>query len=71
MIEYERTCQINIYPDASGIGTARSVGASEADISLMRDAGFSVHVNMKNPVQLRKDRVNAIRMPCMCNSKGD
>ena len=65
--EYERTCQINIYPDASG-KNRKSVGASETDISLMRDAGFSVHVNMKNPAV--KDRVNAMNA-MLCNSKGE
>lgn len=48
--------KIIVYPDASG--TARkSTDASRSDISLLRDAGFEVRANSKNP--LVKDRVLA------------
>jgi hypothetical protein len=45
---------ITVYPDASG-ASRKSVNASQSDIDLLRQAGFSVSVNKKNP--LIKDRV--------------
>ncbi len=45
---------ILIYPDASG-GNRKSHNASESDLSLLRQAGFSVCVNPANPAV--KDRV--------------
>lgn len=45
---------ILVYPDASG-GSRKSVNASESDLSLLRQAGFSVLVNSRNPAV--KDRV--------------
>lgn len=39
---------INIYPDASG-QSRKTVNASESDISLLRQAGYSVRVNSTNP----------------------
>ena len=39
---------ITIYPDASG-NSRKTVDASESDLSLLRNAGFAVKVNSKNP----------------------
>lgn len=47
---------ITVYPDASGQNTS-SKNASESDLSILRDAGFTVRVNTTNPAI--KDRVNA------------
>jgi Terminase large subunit, T4likevirus-type, N-terminal/Terminase RNaseH-like domain len=49
--------QISIYPDASG-GNRKSQNASESDLSLLRQAQFSVCVNASNPAV--KDRVLAM-----------
>ncbi len=46
--------QIIVYPDASG-ASRHSNGASATDIALLREAGFKVFVNTKNPFV--KDRV--------------
>lgn len=46
-----------IYPDASGQNTS-SKNASESDLSLLRQAGFTVRVDSTNPAV--KDRVNAM-----------
>ena len=46
--------KIIVYPDASG-RSRKSVNASESDISLLQQAGFSVFVNNRNPAV--KDRV--------------
>lgn len=46
-----------IYPDASG-NNRKSSNASESDIALLRQAGFTVNVNKTNPAV--KDRVNAV-----------
>lgn len=48
---------ILVYPDASG-GSRKSVNASESDLSLLRQAGFSVLVNSRNPAV--KDRVLSV-----------
>lgn len=45
---------INIYPDASG--NAKKTSASESDIVMLRNAGFNVFVNGRNPAV--KDRIN-------------
>ncbi|AUR90591.1 terminase-like family protein [Vibrio phage 1.148.O._10N.286.54.A10] len=65
--EFKRTCQIVIYPDSSG-KNRKSVGASETDISLMRDAGFELMYKPSNPAI--KDRVNAMNA-MFCNGKGE
>ena len=49
--------QINVYPDASG-GNRKSQNASESDLSLLRQAQFSVRSNPANPAV--KDRVLAM-----------
>lgn len=46
--------QISVYPDASG-GARKSQNASESDLSLLRQAQFSVRANPANPAV--KDRV--------------
>lgn len=48
---------ITIYPDASG-NSKKSVNAQESDLSLIREAGFSVVVDGTNPPV--KDRINAM-----------
>jgi hypothetical protein len=45
-----------IYPDASGQNTS-SKNASESDLSILKQAGFTIQVNHRNPAV--KDRVNA------------
>ena len=47
---------IYIYPDASG-GARKTVNASTSDIALLKDAGFRVKVNKKNPMV--RDRIIA------------
>ena len=46
--------KITIYPDASG-NSRKTVNASESDISLLKQAGFTVKVNSSNPRV--KDRI--------------
>jgi len=48
---------ITMYPDASG-DSRRSVNASATDLALLRQAGFSVKANKKNPFV--KDRILAV-----------
>lgn len=64
---YRPTCQIRIYPDASGSGR-RSVNASKTDIALLREAGFAVSANAANPPV--KDRINAMNA-MFCNANGE
>nr|DAF89892.1 MAG TPA: large terminase [Siphoviridae sp. ctwHj1] len=65
--KYRPTCQIRIYPDASG-DSRRSVNASQTDIALLREAGFVVCVNSSNPPV--KDRINAMNS-MFCNALGE
>ena len=58
---------ISIYPDASG-KNASSKSASLSDLSILRDAGFSVHVNSQNP--LVKDRVLSMNA-MLLNAQGE
>ena len=53
---YQR-CQINIYPDASG-KNRNAQGASASSIQLLRQAGFNVYAQNRNPFV--KDRVLAM-----------
>lgn len=64
--KFRKTCQIYVYPDSSG-KNRKSVGASQTDISLMRDAGFTMLYHSTNPAV--KDRVNAMNA-AFCNAKG-
>jgi len=49
--------KVFVYPDASG-DSRKSVNASQTDLSLLKDAGFTVMVNSKNPSV--KDRINSM-----------
>lgn len=49
--------KITVYPDASGKGTT-SKSASVSDIKILKDAGFIVRANNKNP--LIKNRVSSV-----------
>lgn len=53
----DRGHPVTIYPDASGKNTS-SKNASESDLSILRQAGFTLRVNDSNPAV--KDRVNAV-----------
>lgn len=64
--KYERTCDIRIYPDASG-GSRSSKNAQETDLKILTDAGFSVHAHSQNPPV--KDRINSVNA-LFCNSEG-
>ena len=55
--ERYRGRQITVYPDASG-GNTSSKNAAESDLSILRQAGFTVRVNPANPAV--RDRVNAV-----------
>lgn len=48
---------VTIYPDASGANTS-SKNASESDLTILRQAGFSIQANAANPAV--KDRVNSV-----------
>lgn len=48
---------VTVYPDASGQNTS-SKNAGESDLSILKQAGFTVRVNSTNPAV--RDRVNAV-----------
>lgn len=58
---------IQIFPDASGANSS-SKNASESDLSILRQAGFSIRVNSRNPAIA--DRVNAVNA-LILNGKGE
>ena len=58
---------INVYPDASGQSN-KTINATESDILLLRQAGFTVHVPARNPFV--KERVMAVNA-MICNSLGE
>lgn len=58
---------VTVYPDASGQNTS-SKNASESDLSILRQAGFGVRVNNRNPAV--KDRVNSVNAMIL-NAKGE
>jgi len=58
---------IRIYPDASGQNTS-SKNASESDLTILRQAGFTIEVNSANPAV--KDRINAFN-GLILNAKGE
>ena len=62
-----RAHQIAIYPDASGQNTS-SKSASVSDLSILRQAGFTVKAHTRNPSV--KDRVNAMQA-MFCNALGE
>jgi len=53
----DRGHTVTIYPDASGANTS-SKNASESDLTILRQAGFTISVNPANPAV--KDRVNSV-----------
>lgn len=65
--DYRSTCEIRIYPDASG-DSRKSVNASKTDIALLKQAGFVVCAPAANPPV--KDRVNSMNA-MLCNAKGE
>lgn len=58
---------IQIFPDASGQNSS-SKNASESDLSILKQAGFSIRVNSTNPAIA--DRVNAVNA-LILNGKGE
>lgn len=54
---YAANHTITVYPDASGDNTS-SKNASESDLTILRQAGFSIVVNDSNPRV--RDRINAM-----------
>ena len=64
--DYVSTCQIRIYPDASG-DSRKSVNASTTDIAMLRNAGFGVFAHGSNPPV--KDRINSMNA-MFCNADG-
>ena len=56
--------RIVVYPDASG-RSSKSVDASKSDIGLLRDAGFGIVANKKNPSV--RDRVVSVNS-AFCNA---
>lgn len=64
---YNKTCEILVYPDASG-DSRKSVNASTTDIALLQQAGFHVKAPEANPPV--KDRVNAMNA-MFCNAQGE
>jgi len=63
----DRGHHVTIYPDASG-GNTSSKNASESDLTILRQAGFTVDVNYSNPAV--KDRVNSYNAMIL-NAKGE
>ena len=59
--------RVVVYPDASGQNTS-SKNASVSDLSILRQAGFTVKVDSKNPSV--KDRINAMQA-MFYNAKGE
>jgi len=57
---------IYVYPDSSS--GSRKTNSSKTDLQLLRDAGFTVKVQKKNPFV--RDRVNTMNAR-FCNSKGE
>lgn len=64
---YAANHTITVYPDASGDNTS-SKNASESDLTILRQAGFSIVVNDSNPRV--RDRVNAMGAMIL-NEAGD
>lgn len=58
---------ITVFPDASG-NSRKTVDASKSDISLLREAGFTINAPMKNPPV--RDRIVTVNT-LFCNSKGE
>lgn len=58
---------VTIYPDASG-GNTSSKNASQSDLTILKDAGFTIQANAANPAV--KDRVNAVNAMIL-NEEGE
>lgn len=58
---------VTIYPDASGQNTS-SKNAAESDLSILKQAGFTIRVDTRNPAV--RDRVNAVNAMIL-NDKGE
>lgn len=58
--------RVYVYPDAAG-EARKSVNANTSDIKLLRQAGFNVRANTKNPSIM--DRVNGLNT-LFCNAQG-
>jgi len=65
--DFEKTCEIRIYPDASG-DSRKSVNASVTDLAMLKQAGFAVIAPAANPPV--KDRINAMNA-MFCNAQGE
>lgn len=65
--EFDKLCEIYVYPDASG-GSRKTVNAGTSDIALLRDAGFHVMADSKNPPV--RDRINSVNA-MFCNAEGE
>lgn len=65
--DFQKTCEIRIYPDASG-DSRRSVNASVTDLALLKQAGFAVIAPPANPPV--KDRINSMN-GMFCNAQGE
>ncbi|MBK7822992.1 MAG: terminase [Tessaracoccus sp.] len=63
----DRVHAVTIYPDASGQATS-SKNASESDLSILRQAGFTVRAESRNPAV--RDRVLAVNA-MLLNDKGE
>jgi len=59
--------KVFVYPDAAG-NARKSVNANESDIKLLRQAGFTVRANNKNPAIM--DRVNGLNS-MFCNAQNE
>ncbi|QHJ82279.1 MAG: hypothetical protein [Bacteriophage sp.] len=65
--EFEKTCDIYVYPDASG-GSRKTVDAGTSDLALLSDAGFIVMSESKNPPV--RDRINSVNA-MFCNANNE
>ena len=65
--ETYRGRKVICYPDAAG-NQRKTVQASQSDINLLKQAGFTVRANTKNPSIM--DRVNGMNS-LFCNAEGD
>lgn len=65
--KYIQKHKIYIYPDSSG-NNRKSVNASETDLTLLRNAGFTVIVDGANPRV--RDRINAVNA-MFCNANNE
>ena len=59
--------KVFVYPDAAG-NARKSVNANESDIKLLRQAGFNIRADSKNPAIM--DRVNGMNS-MFCNAQGE